>query len=284
VPELPEVETVRRDLEATVTGRSVIEVQVTGGRSIRRHRSPDDFASRVEGHRILRAGRHGKYLLLSLDGGDVMVVHLGMSGQLLTATPDTPVQPHTHVVLRFDSGSPGVSGPNELRFVDPRTFGEIFVGPALGNGRPAELSHLGIDPITEQISAARLGKLLAGRRTRIKPLLLDQRRVAGIGNIYADEMLFEARLRYDRVAAGLSVAEVRRLHRAMVSILAEAIVHRGSSLVDRQYRDLDGRTGDYQNRHRAYGREGLDCDRCRTRIERVTIAGRSAFFCPRCQA
>jgi formamidopyrimidine-DNA glycosylase len=175
------------------------------------------------------------------------------------------------------------SAPVELRFVDPRTFGEIFVSVPMANGRPAELAHLGIDPITEGISAPQLSKSLATKRTKIKPLLLDQSFVAGIGNIYADEMLFEARLRYDRAAASLSKAEVRRLHRAMVSILAEAIEHRGSSLVDQQYRDLAGRVGDYQTRHRAYGREGLGCYRCGTHIERVTVGGRSAFFCPGCQ-
>jgi formamidopyrimidine-DNA glycosylase len=298
VPELPEVETLRQDLSKEVTGRKIKLVAVANGRSVRRHQSAKHFRAPLEGRTIKAVGRLGKYLLVTLDSGDTLVVHLGMSGQLLRVkSPKEPKVKHTHVVITFTQGG-------ELRYVDPRTFGEMFVStppkkadgtagqPALspaGNDGASirraipELAHLGFDPIEDMMSWDRFGYMLHQHSSGLKALLMDQSFAAGIGNLYADEVLFAAGLRYDRTSDSLSAVEVRRLYRAMVETLAEAIKHRGSSLADEQYRDLFGELGDYQGSHQVYDREGQPCRRCRNSIVRVKTGGRSAFFCEHCQ-
>jgi formamidopyrimidine-DNA glycosylase len=280
VPELPEVETIRRGVAAEFAGRRITAVAATGARTLRRHADPVGFATRVAGHRLVGVGRRGKYLLLHLDGGDMVVVHMGMSGQLLMTPADAPTGRHTHVVLAFGTGP-------QLRFVDPRTFGEVFVTTAADERRePPELDHLGVEALGDDGAGpgrARLAAVLGPRRVRLKPLLLDQHAVAGIGNMYADEILWHARLRHDRVASELGRAEIGRLGAAMTAVLGAAIAHRGSSLADEQYRDIYGRTGDYQHLHRVYDRAGQPCARCGRPIERVTAYGRSTYFCPRCQ-
>ncbi|HEX2039976.1 MAG TPA: bifunctional DNA-formamidopyrimidine glycosylase/DNA-(apurinic or apyrimidinic site) lyase [Acidimicrobiales bacterium] len=278
MPELPEVETIRRDLDREVVGKKIKTVEASGLRSIRRHKSKKDFASRLEGRKITGVQRRGKYLLLKLDGGDVLVVHLGMSGQLLRAKgPKEPLVKHTHVVLTFTQGG-------QLRYVDPRTFGELFV-TALDEVESAvpELAHLGFDPLDDVMSWARFGAVLQAKKTKLKPLLMDQKVIAGIGNMYADEILWAAGLRPDRSSETLSSQEIRRLYRAMVETLQDAIKHRGSSLADEQYRDLFGEVGGYQGEHKVYDREGEPCRRCRSPIARTKAAGRSTFSCPQCQ-
>ena len=278
MPELPEVETIRRDLEKEVLGKRIKQVEVTGARSIRRHGSAKDFITRLQGQKITGVQRRGKYLLLVLDGGEALVIHLGMSGQLLRAKSGRePLERHTHVVLTFTQGG-------QLRYVDPRTFGEMFVTAGEDvEHRVADLAHLGPDPIEDMMSWAQLSQLLHARRTRLKVLLTDQRFLAGIGNLYADEILWVAGLRYDRSSETLSSQEVRRLARAIVETLQEAIKHRGSSLADEQYRDLFGEVGEFQNQHQVYGREGEPCRRCRGTVVRVRTQGRSTFMCERCQ-
>lgn len=278
MPELPEVETLKRDLEREVVGKRVRQVEVTGMRSIRRHPNKKHFIAKVEGHKIGGVERRGKYLLAKLDSGDILVVHLGMSGQLLRAKgAKEPLTKHTHVVFTFTQGG-------QLRFVDPRTFGELFVTtPDELENQVPELAHLGFDPVDDMMSWTRFGELLAARKTKLKVLLMDQRFVAGIGNIYSDEILFAAGLRYDRSSDDLSSQEVRRLYRAMVETLQDAIKHRGSSLADEQYRDLFGEIGEFQTLHRVYDREGQACRRCRSTIVRVKVNGRSSFLCPQCQ-
>jgi len=278
MPELPEVETIKRDLEKEVVGKRVKSVEVTGLRSIRRHSTPEEFGARLDGKKITGVTRKGKYLLVKLDDGDVLVVHLGMSGQLLRAkSPKQVVDKHTHVTINFTQGG-------QLRFVDPRTFGELFVTAAdqLEEVVP-ELAHLGFDPLEDVMSWTRFCNMLYARKTKLKALLMDQRFVAGIGNIYSDEILFGAGLRYDRSSETLTTQEVRRLYRAMVETLQEAIKHRGSSLADEQYRDLFGEVGDFQSQHKVYDRDGQPCRRCRSPIERVKWQGRSTFCCPQCQ-
>jgi formamidopyrimidine-DNA glycosylase len=272
VPELPEVEVVRRGLEREVAGRAVTSVTVTGARTVRRQ-EPEALVERLRGATLGAAGRIGKFLLLPLDdGADTLVIHLRMSGQLLLTSPEWPVARHTHAVL-------GLSDQRELRFVDPRTFGELFVAES----PVAALAHLGPDPLSAGWSAAVLRQGLAGRTGRLKLLLMDQRFVAGIGNIYSDEALFEARLRFDRPAGSLDAGEVARLHRAVRSTLREAVAHRGSSLRDAQYVDLFGAPGAYQQRHRVYGREGEPCPRCGGPVRRISLGGRSTFLCETCQ-
>jgi formamidopyrimidine-DNA glycosylase len=276
VPELPEVETLRRDIDKEFTNKRIKQVEVSGSRSIRRHPA-EEFVARVEGRKLASTRRRGKYLVLKLDNQDLVVAHMGMSGQLLRATPKEPRSKHTHVVFLF-------SGGMELRFVDPRTFGELFIASQekLDEEVP-QLAHLGFDPVEEPMAWTSFAALLGARRGKLKPLLMDQRFVAGIGNMYADEILFTAGLRPDRASDGLTSQEVRRLYRSMVETLQEAIHRRGSSLADEQYRDLFGAMGEYQRLHNVYGREGEACPRCRGLIVRVKANGRSSFFCPRCQ-
>ncbi len=278
MPELPEVETIKRDLDREVVGKRIKAVEVSGMRSIRRHPNKKHFISKLEGRKITGVERKGKYLLLRLDGGDVLVAHLGMSGQLLRAKGGKePVDKHTHVVFTFTQGG-------QLRFVDPRTFGELFVTtPDELEAQVPELAHLGFDPVDDMMSWTRFGELLTARKGKLKVLLMDQKFVAGIGNIYSDEILFAAGLRYDRSSDSLSSQEVRRLYRAMVETLQEAIKHRGSTLADQQYRDVFGEPGDFQTQHKVYDREGQACRRCRSTIAKVKVNGRSSFLCPQCQ-
>jgi formamidopyrimidine-DNA glycosylase len=248
-------------------------------RSIRRHPNKKHFIAKLEGHKLLGVERRGKYLLMRLEGGDVLVAHLGMSGQFLRARNETrdPLSKHTHVVITFTQGG-------QLRFIDPRTFGELFVTtPEELAEQVPELSHLGFDPVEDMMSWTKFGELLTSRKAKLKALLMDQKFCAGLGNIYSDEILFTAGLRYDRSSETLSSQEVRRLYRAMVETLQDAIKHRGSSLSDEQYRDLFGAVGEYQTLLKVYDREGQACRRCRSTITRVKFNGRSSFLCPQCQ-
>jgi formamidopyrimidine-DNA glycosylase len=279
VPELPEVETVRRGLAAHVVGRTIESVEIGRQRTVRRT-SAQQVVDGLTGAEVLDAGRRGKYLLCRLDTGDTMMVHLRMTGQLLLAPVGTPRPAHTHVVLGL-SGEPA----EELWFVDPRTFGEVVVfDPDHVDVELPELARLGLDPLADGIDATTLQAILAGRRTRLKALLLDQAVIAGIGNIYADEILHLARLHPDRVAGSLRRAEVRRLHDAMHEILGAAVGAGGSTLGDNQYVDLMGSGGSYQDDHRVYGRAGERCMTCGRGIIRRTVnTGRSTHFCPVCQ-
>jgi formamidopyrimidine-DNA glycosylase len=278
MPELPEVEVVRRDLEREVVGKKIKSVDVDGMRSIRRYRQRKLFTSELDGRKITAVSRRGKYLILKLDDGNALVVHLGMSGQLLRAkTAREAVPKHTHVTITFTQGG-------QLRFVDPRTFGEMFVSPFDGLDQDVdELAHLGLDPLESAMSWDYFGELVAQRHVKLKTALMDQKFLAGIGNIYSDEILFTAGLRWDRMSDSLSPEEVRRLYRALVETLQDAVKYRGSSLADEQYVDLFGKKGEYQLHHKVYAREGQACKRCRHMIVREKAGGRSTFFCEACQ-
>jgi formamidopyrimidine-DNA glycosylase len=278
MPELPEVEVLRRDLEREIVGKKVKAVDVDGMRSVRRHHNRKQFAQRLVGKKFTAVQRRGKYLLCKLDDGDVLVVHLGMSGQLLRAkTARDPTAKHTHVTITFTQGG-------QLRFVDPRTFGEMFVTELdTVNEEVPELAHLGLDPLETAMSWEHFGNLLAERHAKLKPLLMDQKFIAGIGNIYSDEILWGAGLRWDRPSDSLTAQEVRRLYRSMMETLQDAVKHRGSSLADEQYVDLFGKSGEYQHHHNVYAREGEACPRCRHKIIREKVSGRSAFYCGECQ-
>lgn len=277
VPELPEVETIRRELDREVVGKRIKSVEATGDRSIRRHGSPKEFEAKLEGAKFTGVERRGKYLLLKLDTGDLLVVHLGMSGQLRRAQNRDPVADHTHVVITFTQAG-------QLRFLDPRTFGEMFVStPDELTEDVPELAELGFDPVETPISWTVFGEMLIKRHTKLKALLMDQKFMAGLGNIYSDEILFAAGLRYDRPADSLSTQEIRRLYRSVVETLHDAVKYRGSTLADQGYVDLHGKTGDYQEHHKVYARDGLACRRCRTPIQKARFAGRTTFYCPQCQ-
>jgi formamidopyrimidine-DNA glycosylase len=271
----------RRDLEKDVVGRKVVEAEVRPSKNamrvIRRHAKRKEFSDLVVGRKFTKAERRGKYVLLHMDNGDVLVTHFGMSGQFVRANKRVALPPHTHVVLTFQQGG-------DLRFVDPRTFGEMFVATADELGKVKELQHLAIDPLDHVFTWQAFGSALAQRATKMKQLLMDQKFVSGLGNIYSDEVLFAAGLRFDRPSDSLSSQEVRRLYRAMQEVLQEAIRFRGTTLEDEAYLDLFGKPGEFQSELKVYGRAGLPCRRCRTPIQAVKISGRNAYFCPQCQS
>ena len=277
MPELPEVETVRRGLQRHLVGRRVERVEVGRERTVRRT-SREALIDGLSGTMIVGADRRGKYLLLPLDSGDTAMIHLRMSGQVLLAPAGADRPAHTHVVLHLDDG-------HEAWFVDPRTFGEVVVfDPDRVAFELPELAHLGVDPIAEQFDATVLRRALGTTARALKPLLLDQHVVAGIGNIYADEILHRARLRPDRAASSLDSRRRRALATAIVEVLSEAIDAGGSTLGDAQYVDLMGEGGSYQDDHRVYGRGGERCLTCgRGWVRRSVTAGRGTHWCPVCQ-
>ena len=277
MPELPEVETVRRGLERHVTGRRIEAAEVGRDRVVRRT-SKEALIHGVTDTVVLGVDRHGKYLVLELDSGDHVMIHLRMSGQVLIADRDAPRPAHTHVVMHLDDG-------HEAWFVDPRTFGEVVVfDPSRVDVELPELANLGVDPIADPFDAATLRVVFGTTARALKPLLLDQHVVAGIGNIYADEILHRARLRPDRPASSLDRGRVARLAGSIVEVLTEAIDAGGSTLGDAQYVDLMGQGGSYQDEHRVYGRGGERCLSCgRGWVRRSVTGGRGTHWCPVCQ-
>jgi len=279
--ELPEVEVMRRDLEKDVVGLRIKAAEVKSSKNamrvIRRHKTRKDFTSRLIGHKITKVERRGKYVLMTLDSADVLVTHFGMSGQFHRGTGRVALPPHTHVVLTFQQRG-------DLRYVDPRTFGEMFVASADDLGKIKELQHLAIDPLDQVFTWPTFQFLLADRASKMKQLMMDQKFIAGLGNIYSDEVLFHAGIRFDRMSDALSSQEVRRLYRAMQEVLQEAIKLRGTTLDDEAYVDLFGVPGTYGAELKVYGRAGLPCRRCRTAIESVKISQRNSFYCPQCQS
>jgi formamidopyrimidine-DNA glycosylase len=284
MPELPEVETVRRGLERFVVGRRIVEVEVGRERTVRRT-SRQALIDGLTGATIVEAGRRGKYLLNALDTGDSLMIHLRMTGQLLLTAPGAERPLHTHVVLHLEPDDRRDLGPGELWFVDARTFGEmvVFDPDHVGVELP-EVATLGLDPLVDDPSPAQLASVLTRRRTKLKPLLLDQHVLAGIGNIYADEILHAAKLHPDVPASSLRRGDVERLHDAMHHVLTESIAAGGSTLKDARYVDLMGDGGSYQDDHRVYGRAGQKCWTCgRGVIRRFVSGGRATHYCPVCQ-
>lgn len=279
--ELPEVEVLRRDLEKEVAGRRIDSAEVRSSKNSmkvisRHHRTRKDFTKRLEGRKVVQVERRGKYLLVGLDDDQVLVVHFGMSGRLLKGTKRHELDQHTHVYLEFARGG-------DLRYVDPRALGRMFVAPADKVDGARELQRIGVDPLEHSFTWPQFSEALAARKQKLKQLLMDQEFISGLGNIYSDEVLFAAGLRYDRRSDDLSSQEVRRLYRAIQETVQEAIRDRGTSLEDEAYLDLFGKPGEHRDNLNVYGRKGLPCRRCRTPIETVKISSRSAFYCPVCQ-
>ena len=242
---------------------------------LRRQPRPSDAADRARGRTIVDVGRHGKFLMIALDGDLTWVMHLGMSGRVSLANTGDPEVPHTNVVVRLAGGT-------EARLVDPRTFGFVSVLiPEEVDSSP--LAGLGPDALNELPRSPALARTLAGRSVPIKPLLMDQRFLAGIGNIYADEILFRARIHPGRPAGSLDGGEVKRLRAQIRPVLEDGLEHGGTSLDDLAYLLPDGRAGEYLHLLRVYDRESEPCRRCATAIERRVLRQRSTFFCPTCQ-
>jgi formamidopyrimidine-DNA glycosylase len=273
MPELPEVETVRRTLLDPLVGRRIERVRLADFPGVIGDDPPDRFAALVCGRTVTGCRRRAKYLLLDLDDGTAVMVHLRMTGQLGIAPGGAPPLRFEHIALELDDGT-------ELRFADQRKFGRVLHLDA-ETARALE-ARFGPEPLESGFTAAWLGQALARRPGKLKSVLLDHDVVAGLGNIYADEALFRARLHPERPANRLTPEEVRRLHRALRAVLAEGVTHRGTTFSS--YRDAGGREGENQRNLRVYGKGGrADCPRCRYPLARAVVGGRGTSFCPRCQ-
>jgi formamidopyrimidine-DNA glycosylase len=281
MPELPEVETVARGLRQAILGRRILSVTLGKTDFID---DPVALEQHLPGRRIEAVERYGKFMLLRLSAGVAtngnagddgakqasLLVHLGMTGQLAPSPAEKPPEKHTHVCMLLDDG-------RELRYTDARRFGRIAY--LTEDPLAEELTRFGADPL--EVSKEEFVKRICARRARIKALLLDQGVLRGIGNIYADESLWRAKIHPAQIGAKSSQKQAETLWRALQGILRKAIVMRGSSISD--FLDAEGEPGEYQRRHRAYGREGKACHRCKTTIRRGIVAGRSSYFCPKCQ-
>ena len=275
MPELPEVEVVRRGLEAHVLGRHIRSVEVLHPRPVRRHAGgPADFAARLTGRMFTAANRRGKYLWLALDDGDALLGHLGMSGQMLVQPPGVPDERHLRVRLTLGDDL-------ELRFVDQRMFG----GLALSDGGaviPPEIAHIARDPLDTEFDDAAFLRRVRSSESGIKRLLLNQNIVSGVGNIYADEGLWLARVHGERPGSRLRRSDVERVLAGCRQVMLEALGHGGTSF-DALYVNVNGQSGYFERSLKAYGRENLPCLRCGTPIRRAMFMNRSSFFCPVCQ-
>jgi formamidopyrimidine-DNA glycosylase len=299
VPELPEVEILRQELAKDVLGRKVKIVAVSNGKIVSKNKTAKEFRGLLEGRIFKTMGRLGSSIIVGLDNGSSLIVNVGESGHLhRSKSAKEAKEKHTHVVVSFTQGG-------ELRFVDPKSTGEMYISAPLPDGtvaqvsasssvamggegaamraRVPELASLGFDPIEDVMSWERFAVVLHSRPAGVKTFITDQHLVAGIGDLYADEILFAAGLRYDRQTDELSTIEVRRLWRSMVEILAEAIKHAGSSTEGAPFEDLYGKAGNFQQFHEVFDREGEPCRRCRRPIQKVKNQGQTTFFCEHCQ-
>jgi formamidopyrimidine-DNA glycosylase len=276
MPELPEVETVARGLRREVVGHKIQSVALGKTDFID---NPSELEARLPGRHILAVERYGKFMLLRLSSGAdsadgdeqaALLVHLGMTGMLRPQAASDPQAKHTHVVMQLDDG-------RELRYVDPRRFGRMAY--LSGEALRQELLRFGHDPLEAKLE--QFMQTFGKRRAMVKALLLNQSVLRGIGNIYADETLWKAKIHPAQLATRLKPHQLKQLYKVLQQILNHAIVMRGSSISD--FLDAEGEPGEYQQHHRVYGREGKPCSRCKTTIRRITVAGRSSYFCPNCQ-
>jgi formamidopyrimidine-DNA glycosylase len=293
MPELPEVEVVRRGLDRWVSGRTVATVEVLHPRAVRRHLGgADDFAGRLTGHTIAAARRRGKYLWLPLAGGEgALLAHLGMSGQLLVGEPGRPPDRHLRVRVTFTDGG------HDLRFVDQRTFGHVMItdlvhdpfapadgqdAPEIAGTVPEPVAHIAPDPLEAAFDEEAFYRALRRRHTGVKRALLDQSLISGVGNIYADEALWRARLHWARATENLTRAEVTRVLEGVREVMSAALAVGGTSF-DSLYVNVNGESGYFDRSLEAYGRRDEPCSRCGTFIRRDVFMNRSSYSCPRCQ-
>ncbi|KQX14187.1 formamidopyrimidine-DNA glycosylase [Streptomyces sp. Root431] len=279
MPELPEVEVVRRGLERWVAGRTVTEVEVLHPRAVRRHPAGGaDFAARLKGQRFEVARRRGKYLWLPLaETGSSVLGHLGMSGQLLVQPEDAADEKHLRIRIRFDD-----EAGTELRFVDQRTFGGLSLHEQTPDGLPDVIAHIARDPLDPEFDEDAFHRALRQRRTTVKRALLDQSLISGVGNIYADEALWRSKLHYERPTATLTRPRSAELLGHARDVMNEALAVGGTSF-DSLYVNVNGESGYFDRSLDAYGREDEPCRRCGTPMRRRPWMNRSSYFCPRCQ-
>jgi len=269
MPELPEVETIARGLREPLVGRQFTGVRI-GWENLVARPTVKEFVRGLVGQRILGVKRRGKYLIFALSGGKSLIIHLRMTGRLLIKNPDDELDKHAHLIFELDDGQ-------ELRFNNVRKLGRVY----LVDDEDEIVGKLGPEPLDDDFTPAGFAALLSGRRGRIKPLLLNQRFMAGVGNIYADEALFAARIHPERRADALTTEDIERLYGAIRRVLHQGIENRGTTLSD--YLDAEGREGRNQEYLRVFRRTGQHCPRCGVPIERTVVGGRGTYFCPRCQ-
>jgi formamidopyrimidine-DNA glycosylase len=278
VPELPEVETLRTDLEQEVVGRKVTDVEVKAARTVRRHRNRKEFAKHLLGQRVAGVERHSAYLVIELESGDALVAALGATGRMRRERSAAPVEPGTDAVITFTTGG-------GLRFINLPHDSELFMATVEERDNLRELHQAAIDPLTDAFTWQSLGAGLLTEQEKLRPLLLGGRLIGGIGPIYADEILWSSGLRWDRQANTMSPQEIRRLYRAIQEVLQDAVRLRGTSVGEDVWLDLHGNKGEYQNQLNAYQHEGQPCRRCRTPmvVQELSSSDRT-YFCPRCQS
>ena len=274
MPELPEVEVVRRGLAAAIVGRSVTDVTVLHPRPVRAHPDgPTGFVTSLTGRTFDVPARRGKFLWMPFRDGDALLAHLGMSGQFRLDAPAAPLQRHARVLIDLDDDV-------QLRFVDQRMFGGLSLAPG-GAELPVQVTHIARDLLDPEVDLAGVVRRIKAKRSAIKRVLLDQRVVSGIGNIYADESLHMAKIHPSTKVGDVSAAKIKKLHEAIKYFLQLSIDHGGSS--DKNYVDADGNKGSYLKFAQVFRREGQDCPVCGSVIEKIRVAGRGTHVCPKCQ-
>ncbi|MFZ5645301.1 MAG: bifunctional DNA-formamidopyrimidine glycosylase/DNA-(apurinic or apyrimidinic site) lyase [Bacillota bacterium] len=273
MPELPEVETVKKSLESLIIGLNITEVRLFMPKIVK-HPSPEFFAANITGKKIKKLGRRGKYLLIHLSGNYVLIIHFRMTGRLVYSPPGTDPSKHTHALFKL-------SNNYELHFSDMRQFGRMALVESEQLDSFPGIKDLGVEPLSENFTREYLKKELKRRRVKIKPLLLDQTLISGLGNIYADEALHRARINPEKTAANLTAREIALLCRAIRDVLEDGVANRGTTF--RDYVDGMGQAGTNQESLRVYDREGKPCFNCGKPVARTKIGGRSSYYCPRCQ-
>ena len=275
--ELPELETVRRELEKEAVGKRFKAPEVTGAKVTRHNGNKKVFQSRLEGAKVKSVDRRGRHLVGNLDNSELLVIDLGESARLEKVAPKSTPPKGTVVVFAFTQGG-------QIRLVDPSGAAQAFVvaNDSLAEEVPA-IAAGGLDPVADAVSWTSFARLILARNVKLKTLLMDPEVVAAIGPIYSDEILWEAGLRYDRISSELSSQEIRRLFRALVETLHEAVKHRGTTVDDFPFVDLYGKPGGYQDELKVYGREGEPCRRCRAPIAKARLSNRPVYFCEACQ-
>lgn len=275
--ELPELETLRRELEKESVGKRFKVPDVIGSKVTKRNGNKKVFQARLEGAKVKSVDRRGPFLVGNLDNGELLLLHLGEKGYLEKVAPRSTAPKGTVLTLAFTQGG-------QIRLVDPSGMAQAFVvaSDALAEEAP-ELAAIGLDPVADPVSWTSFARVLLARNVKLKTVLMDQEVVAGIGPIYSDEILYEAGLRHDRISSELSSQEIRRLFRALVETLHEAIKHRGTTVDDYPFVDLYGKPGDHQTELRVYGREGEPCRRCRAPVAKVRFANKPLYYCEECQ-
>ncbi len=277
MPELPELETLRRELEKEAVGKRFKAPEVVGAKLTKRNGSKKVFQQRLEGAKVKSVDRRGPYLIGNLDNGELLLVDLGEKGHLEKVAPRSVTPKGTVLTLSFTQGG-------QIRLVDPSGTAQVFVVASDNLAEEApELAAIGLDPVADPVSWTTFARALLARHLKLKALLMDQEVVAGIGPIYSDEILYEAGLRHDRISSELSSQEIRRLFRALVETLHEAIKHRGTTVDEHPFVDLYGKPGDHQNDLKVFGREGEPCRRCRAPVVKARFANKPVYFCEECQ-